>query len=79
MWMMLRIKTIGVWSVTSCGLVDGCQCFGGVSLCDIFQETSAFGLAIHQVWYILTAVSGCNNTKTINYFEKFSNSRSQIK
>jgi hypothetical protein len=35
MWMMLNIKTIVVWIVTPCGLVDGCQCFGGVSLYDI--------------------------------------------
>jgi len=78
MWMMLNIKTMVVWIVMPCGLVDGCQCFGGVSLCDVFQETSTFGLAIHQTRYILTAMSDCNNTKTINYVEKCSNSRSQL-
>ena len=56
MWMMWNIKTMVVWIVTPCGLVDGCQCFGGFSLCDVFQEISTFSLAICQVWYILTAV-----------------------
>jgi len=79
MWMMLNIKTMVVWIVMPCGLVDGCQCFGEVSLCDVLQETFTFGLAIHQIRCIHTAASDCNNTKTINYVEKFSNSRSQIK
>jgi len=76
MCMMLNIKTVVVCIVMPCGLVDGCQCLGGVSLCDVFQDTSTFILAIHQAPYILTAMSDCNNTKTINCVEKRSNSRS---
>jgi len=79
MWMVLNIKTMVVWIVMPCGLVDGCRCFGGVSLCEVFQETSTFSLAIHQVRCILTALSDWNNTKTLSYVEKYSNSRLQIK
>jgi hypothetical protein len=76
--MVLNIKTMVLWIVMPCGLVEEYQCFGGVSLCEVvFQETTTFSLAVHQVRYIPAAVSGCNNTRTINSGEKYSNSRTQ--
>jgi hypothetical protein len=50
------------------------------SLCDIvFQETTIFSLAVHQCPSVCSAVSGCNNMRTINSVEKNSNSRTQTR